>query len=177
MEQTAKEFYQLLKKIRVDSHKGLREFYHKYGKLIYSTARSICKCPYKTDEVVNDVLIRVWQFSFKKEAVENPAGWVYVITLNSARTAIKEKEIFPFDDNVGSHDKGFEEFFAKDSFLWLISELSETEQKVLTLRCVSQLTFEEIAKAVGSPTSSISSICYRAQQKIKAKIEKIADNA
>ena len=58
------------------------------------------------------------------------------------------------------------------SFYEKIEHLIEEEQDILTKRFVSGFTFKEIAEEDNKPTSTISSIYYRALEKVKNKLEK-----
>ena len=80
-----KEFSELLEKINANSKDGLREFYEKYGKLIACTAAIFFKNQFLVDEIVNEVLIKIWKKSKYDCKIDNPKGWIYVITANCAK--------------------------------------------------------------------------------------------
>ena len=72
-------FNKLLRKISSGDKDSLEEFYNVYGKLIYITALTVAKSSYLADEIVNDMLVKIWKFLPKKK-IKNPKGWLYILT-------------------------------------------------------------------------------------------------
>ena len=172
-----KEFFALLKRIRKDPQGGLKEFYEKYGKLIKYTARLFCNTDFGADEVVNDVLIKIWKSSDRFGDIENPEGWLYVITSNCAKSSLRKRSYIPLKETIADEKDGIQEFIDTDSFYFMIRELSEIEQQIIIHRCVSRYTFEEIGEILDKSTSTISSTFYRSIDKIKEKLGKFSKNA
>ena len=174
---TKEEFFTLLQKINSDPHEGLREFHEKYGKLITCTASIFFKNTFAVNEVVNDVLIKIWKKSKSPCEIENPEGWIYVITANCAKSTLRKRRFLPLKESIEDKKDGIQDFIDLDSFYFMIKDLSANEQHIVTLRCVSNYTFEEIAGSLGKKTSTVSSIFYRSMDKIKEKIKKFTKNA
>ena len=170
-EDKKKEFNKLMKAIRRDPEKGLRRFYEAYAKIITTTAKVICRSTDKTNEVVNDVLVKIWKLAETIGEVDNPEGWVYIITANTAKDAMRERYILPLDENIVSEEDQVQEIIDRHSFYWMIKDLSEIEQTVMIYKFVSLYTFQEIANELGKPLTTITSIYYRALAKIKKRVE------
>lgn len=166
-----KQFKKLMKAIRRDPENGLREFYDTYAKLIWTTAISICRSSYKADEVVDDVMRKVWKFAETKADIDNPEGWIYAITANTAKDALRERYDLPLNEDIISGEDPFKEIIDRASFEWMICDLSEIEQEIMIHRFVSLNTFQEIADLLNKPLPTIATICYRALEKIKKKFE------
>ncbi len=64
-------------------------FYNEYGGFIYSVIKVVCKEKELTEEVVDDVLIKVWNLAHKLVHIENPEGWLYKVSRNTAINAVK----------------------------------------------------------------------------------------
>ena len=167
-----KEFSELLEKINANSKDGLREFYEKYGKLIACTAAIFFKNQFLVDEIVNEVLIKIWKKSKYDCKIDNPKGWIYVITANCAKSLLRKRRFLSLKESMVDSKDGIQEFIDRDSFYFMLKDLSEIEKQIIIHRCVSKFTFEEIAEILGKRTSTISSMFYRAMDKIKEKIEK-----
>lgn len=170
-EERKKQFKKLMKGIRRDPEKGLRRFYEVYAKIIQTTAQVICRSTDKANEVVNDVLVKIWKLAEKSEDIENPEGWVYIITVNTAKDAMRERYVFPLDENIVADKDKIQEVLDKDSFYWMIKDLSEIEQTIMIHKFVSQYTFQEIADELDKPLTTVTSIYYRALDKIKKAVE------
>ena len=170
-EERKKQFRKLMKEIRRDPEKGLRRFYEVYAKIIHTTAQVICRSSDKVNEVVNDVLVKIWKLAETIGDVDNPEGWVYVITANTAKDSLRERNLFPLDENVVASEDQIQEVLDKHSFYWMIKDLSEIEQTVMIHKFVSLYTFQEIADELEKPLTTITSIYYRALEKIKKNVE------
>ena len=162
---TMKYFNRLIGKIAVKDEKALEALYDIYGKLIYVTAMTVTKSTFKADEIVDDVLVKIWKNADKLPKIKNPEVWLYSITVNCAKDKIKcEKqyvELFDLQEDGSVGD------YPEDDFYNKISTLDETEQEIMILKFVDDLTFKKIAKAMGKPLSTITSVYYRALEKLK----------
>lgn len=172
-----KEFLALLKRIRKDPQGGLKEFYEKYGKLITCTARLYSRNDFVANEIVNEVLIKIWRNSDTFDEITNPEGWLYVITINCAKSLLRKRRYVPLNETMADEKDGIQELIDTDSFYFMIKDLSETEQQIIIHRCISRFTFEEIGDMLDKSTSTISSTFYRAMEKIKEKMKKFSKNA
>ena len=150
---TMKYFNRLIGKIAVKDEKALEALYDIYGKLIYVTAMTVTKSTFKADEIVDDVLVKIWKNADKLPKIKNPEGWLYSITVNCAKDKIKcEKqyvELFDLQEDGSVGD------YPEDDFYNKISTLNETEQEIMILKFVDDLTFKKIEKAMGKPLCTI----------------------
>ena len=96
---TKKYFNKLIKRMARRDENALEEFYRIYGRLIYATAITVLKSSVSADEVVDDLLIKIWKTADKLTKISNPEGWLYVLTVNSAKDKLKsEKQYAPLYD-------------------------------------------------------------------------------
>lgn len=170
-EDRKKQFEKLMKEIRRAPEKGLRRFYNAYAKIMQTTAQVICRSTDKANEVVNDVLVKIWKLAEKIDDIDNPEGWIYVITANTAKDSLRERNLFPLDENIAASKDEIQEVLDRNSFYWMIQDLSEIEQAIMIHKFVSGCTFQEIAATLDKPITTITSIYYRALEKIKKKVE------
>lgn len=167
-----RQFNKIIKAIRRNAEKGLHQFYDAYAKIIVITARAICGSSYKVDEVVNNVLIKIWKLADRVEKIDNPEGWIYTITANAAKDALRERCILPLNEDIVSGEDEEREIIDKYAFNWMIQDLSQIEQTVMIHKFVLMYTFQEISDDTEKPLTTITSIYYRALEKIKNKINK-----
>lgn len=166
--ETVEFFNKLIKKISRKDEKSFERLYELYGKLIYTTALTVSKSSFKAEEIVDDVLVKVWRTAKELPKIENPNGWLYQITANCAKDKLKadkkysEYELFENDAQI---DINIED----ESFYNLISELNEFEQEIMIFKFIKDMTFEMIAKEMKKPLSTISSTYYRALEKLNTK--------
>lgn len=166
MKNTKKYFNKLIKRIAVKDDKALEELYGIYGKLIYATALTISKSSVAADEIVDDILVKIWNYAGKLPKINNPGSYLYVLTANCARDRIKSEKQFValFDlkeDEIQADIQPDDDFYAK------ISILNDMEQEIMIFKFVHDLTFERISKEMKKPLSTITSTYYRALEKLK----------
>lgn len=166
---TVKHFNKLIKKISRKDEKSLEELYDIYAKLIYTTALTVSKSSFKADEIVDDVLVKIWCIANALPKIENPEGWLYQITANCAKDKLKADKKFDKIYDLYEKDAQIEINIEDEDFYKLISELNEVEQEIMVLKFIEDMTFEMIAKEMNKPLSTISSIYYRALEKLNSK--------
>ena len=162
-----KYFNKLILKIADKGKYALEEFHIAYGRMIKVVAKLIVHSKDLVDEVINDVLVKVWLFSAKRQYLDKPLGWLYTVISNCAKDKLKEREIYSeLHENIAV-SKSVESIEDNDEFIRRIEFLNEEEQKILILKFANGLTFKEIANELDSNTSTVSSSYYRALEKIK----------
>lgn len=167
------KFNKILKQIGQGKERALKLLYDCYGKFIYFSALSACKSTTIADEVVNDVLLKIWQLAAtKKIEVEHPEGWLYKISVNTAKNKLS-REVLPLTENIVDTKDEIGKLLDEQAFYYYIEDLSEEEQAIFIARFIQDLKFDDIAVMLDIPLSTITARYYRALHKIKKKIEKI----
>ncbi|MDE7167732.1 MAG: sigma-70 family RNA polymerase sigma factor [Clostridia bacterium] len=165
------KFNSLIKEIAKGKQAAFDAFYSAYGRYVYSVTVSVTKSSCLADEVVDDVLFKIWQNASKLKKIENPLGWLYIVTTNCAKDRLKAEKAFSEIFDIPQDDKNIEDFITKETFLSDISPLSEEEQLILILYHIQGLTFKMIAKELKKPMSTVTSIYYRAKEKLKQTVK------
>ncbi len=165
------QFHKLIKEIAQGKKESLEKFYSSYGRLIYSVAVLVSKSKYLADEIVDDVLVKIWQISSSLENIKNPNGWIYSVTANFAKDKCKKEKHYEEYTDLVQEDKNFDKFIINDEFFSYIAVLNEDEQQIMILRFIQDLSFKRIAKEISKPLSTLTSIYYRALEKLKNKIK------
>lgn len=95
-EKRREDFRRIIQKIAEGNAKeGLKEFYDLYGRLVYITAKSYGKTDEMADEVVNDVLFKIWFKADKIKGVDNLEGFILQFDeLHNLRGAIMRPVFF-----------------------------------------------------------------------------------
>lgn len=165
-------FGKLLRKMKKDPEKGLNEFYQVYGKLIFRTAKNICGSYDIANEVVNQVLVKIWKLISNNPQINNPNGFIYVITSNCAKDFLKVRKEVELNEAIAVGEDNIQNIVDKDAFESYISFLTEYEQSIMIRRFVSQETFKEMAEDDGKPLSTITTTYYRCLEKIEINVLK-----
>ena len=75
------ELSDFMEEIRRDGKAGLAAFYERYKNMIFRVALSVCRSLVMAEDVLDDVLIKVWKTAKESKGREFSEGWLYVITV------------------------------------------------------------------------------------------------
>lgn len=141
--QRKKQFKRIIEIIKRNPQKGLCAFYSVYGRLLNITAETFTK--QEKNEVVNEVMIKIWKNAETIGEIDNPEGWIYTMTANCAKDILKGKYTYKLDEDVAASTDEIQEIADTSSFYWLIKDLTELEQSIMIYKFVAQNTFQEFA--------------------------------
>ncbi|MBR2498750.1 MAG: sigma-70 family RNA polymerase sigma factor [Clostridia bacterium] len=161
------KFNKILRLIRKDAQKGLECFYEEYGRMIYLTAKNTGCSDEKANVVVNTVLIKIWRKAKELSEISNPKAWICTVTKNCARDELSEVWQLELKEEICATDDDFHKVIDKNGFEYLISPLKEIERELFILKFMGGYTFQDIANSFGKPLPTITTIYYRALEKIK----------
>ncbi len=154
---------------------ALKEFYHEYANVISKTAYVFLKDFHLAEDVVNEILIKVWNYAHKMKSIKNPNGWVYCITKNFCLNLVKKKKAHAMPDSIANtiaHKTDcikIEE--ANIQFKQMISCLNEKEQHIVILKILVGYTFKDIAKEMKTKQNSVTKNYYRSLEKLKKYVQ------
>lgn len=164
-------FENIIRRIANNNKDALEEFYQEYGEIIFGVAFSVCKSKSDADEVVNNVLIKVWNSAKSLTNIKNPEAWVYRVTYNFALNKIKSRDkLVGLDDGL-IYEKGYEKVIDKMTFYEIIEGLNDSEKQILIFKFVQDKTFEEIASILNKPMNTIAYKYYSALKKLQKKLK------
>lgn len=163
----AKTLKSIIKRVADHEKYSLEEFYKTYGKSMRSAAYTVTRSYDLCEEVIDDILIYVWDNTHKLLDIKNPNAWLYTACYKRAIDKIKYKKPTVTLYEMPYNDRMIDNIEAVDSFDSMILCLSEEEQQVIVLKVLQDCTIKMIAKQLGKPFGTVSSIYYRALDKIK----------
>ena len=108
--------------------------------------------------------------------IDNPEGWVYVITANTAKDVLREKSFLPLNDTVVDEKDEIQKLIDIDAFYSMIEVLSEKEQRLMIDKFIKKLTFREIAEMNDENINTVSTSYYRALKKVEKFLEEQHEN-
>lgn len=168
-EDNNKRFKQYIKEIAARNVAGLEKFDKSYSKLIKSVAYNVTQSLFIADEIVNDILLLVWQIAHTMFEIKNPIGWLIKVTSNRAKDVIKNKKTSVELFDIPYEEKGIAKIESDDAFYRRLDGLSEFETAIFVLKFIHEYPFDSIAKILDRPQSSVSSAYYRAIERMREK--------
>lgn len=165
-----KELKKLFIQIKKNNKIAFEKLYNTYNKLVYSIALSIVKNKQDAEDIVQKIFTKIYSIDKNKLPSKNEASWLYSTTKNEAINFLKKKkntiyieEIYEIEDNNNEINK----IIDKDSFNKLISGLSNQEKEIISLKILSNLSFEEIGTILDTPTGTIKWKYYKSMHTLK----------
>lgn len=165
-----KELQELFIEIRYNNKIAFEKLYNGYKQLVYGIAFSILKNKQDSEDVVQAVFTKIYQIDRDKLPTNQEASWLYTTTKNQAISLLRKKSnnvdldtIYEIEDS----DNEINKIIDQDSYNRLISKLNEKEREIISLKILSNLSFEEISKLVNESTGTVKWRYYKSINTLK----------
>lgn len=154
---------------------------------LYRLALSIVRDEKEAEDIVQDILIKLWQRNDELELIDNLEAYCYRSTRNlsldrlafrnSRRVNIVDKEN---EDRFFVDNQSPDKIYMYNEHVTLlydyISQLSESYQMVLHLRETENMSYKEIATIMEISEDQVKINLFRARKKIKDQFENYFKN-
>ena len=144
---------------------------------VFRKALGITESVVEAENVVQDVMMRMWEKRENWPAIENIEVYCMVLTKNMALDVIKRSghnNDSIDDENIQSIQsetkQPLEKTVQADMYNWLwklINSLPEKQREIIRLRDIEEMSYTEIAKEMRIPESQVKITLFRARKKIK----------
>jgi RNA polymerase sigma-70 factor (ECF subfamily) len=164
--------------LRYKDEKSLEILIARYLKPIYGFIYKYTNQPTETEDITQEVFVKVWRNLKKFDQHKSFRTWIFQIAKNTAIDFLRQKKDIPFsafdteeDENLMANtliDKSplpteiFDQKNLAEMLATAIDKLSEKYRQVLHLRYNDQFTFQEIAKTLDEPLDTVKSRHRRA---------------
>ena len=165
-----RELKELFIEIKYGNKIAFEKLYNNYNKLIYSIAYSILKNKQDAEDVVQIVFEKLYLIDKEKLPNRNESSWLYSITKNETINYLKRnKNNIDLDSiyNIEDDNNEINKIIDQDNYNRLISKLNNKEKEIISLKIISNLSFEEIGKLLKEPTGTIKWKYYKAVNTLK----------
>ena len=160
-----KELKNLFAKIINNNNTAFEELYSKYSKLIYKIAYSILKNKSDAEDITQIVFEKIYSMDKENLPTKNETSWIYSVTKNetlnyfkSNRNNINLDDIYEIEDN----NQEISKIIDQENYNRLISKLNDNEKEIISLKIISNFSFEEIGKILNMPTGTVKWRYYKA---------------
>lgn len=149
-------------------------FYRTRDKL-YRYALRFVQAPEAAEDVVQDVMVKLWQKRDEMAQVENIDAWLMVLTRNRSLDMLRTQKAphVPVDeaaslkDRAPIADRQLEQADLLAQVRRCMDDLPEKPRTVLHLREIEQMTYEEIVQATGYTLEDVKVTLFRARKHIQ----------
>ena len=144
----------LCKRIKKGEKDAFQTLFEKYAPKIYTFSLTYLKNRDDTDELVQNVFLKIWEKRSTLDSTQNLKAFIFKIAVNTIYDFIRRKNIerafedyaklkYTTNENYTWHTVIFEEM--KNNLNKLISQLPEKQKKIFQLSKLEGLTNDEIA--------------------------------
>jgi RNA polymerase sigma-70 factor (ECF subfamily) len=161
------EIFELLKTNR---KLGIEELYKNYSKLVFGVIYSILKNTDETEDLLQNVFIKIFKLDNEKLPTKSHLSWLYSVAKNETINYIKKNSKEKNFENlyeISDNDTEIEKVLDKEYFNNLIKNLPQKQQEILSLKIVSNLSFKEIANILNMKIPAVQWHYYKSLNTIK----------
>lgn len=145
---------------------------------MYRLALRIVGNTHEAEDVVQEVMIKVWKKRDYVETITNLEAWCMTLTKNEAIDQTRSKHRrnvgidtqFDMQDSGPSAHKKMEVSETLESVKNMINELPEKYKIVVHLRDVEEMTYDEIAEVSGFSKDQVKVYLHRGRKKLREQI-------
>lgn len=156
-------------KIRSRVEQRLLDNYQKYYRLAYSYVKNEADAL----DIVQESAYKAMKncSNLKEEAFADT--WIYRIVVNTALDFLRksQKEVDAAEEYLENGQSVEEEGYTNADIMATLSTLPIKDRSVLILRHFERFKLEQIAEMTGESLSTVKSRLYRAQEKLRLKLE------
>lgn len=156
------------------SSEELRAVVDAHAAAVYRVAVSIVHDAALAEDVVQETMIKAWRHAPVGAGEEIPRQWLLRVARNAAISTLRtRREYLHGPDTLPESPGGVETMRAVESRaaldeLWTaMGRLDEDARTLIVMREVDDLSYEEIAVALGLPLSTVKTRLFRARRALK----------
>lgn len=146
---------------------------------LYRYALSILGEPMDAEDVMQELMIRVWNQREKFVALNNPEAWCMTVTRNLSIDKLRSRKNTAGDisqyhflkDNSPSADRLLSTNDIYVKVLQMMNILPDFQKEVVQLRDIEGYSYKEIAEITGTSEEQVKINLFRARQKLKERLK------
>jgi RNA polymerase sigma-70 factor (ECF subfamily) len=174
------EMDDLVRRAVAGNEKAFRKILEGHYALIYSVVHGLARERGETEDIVQEVFIKIFKAlpGFRGEA--RLSTWIYRIARNEAINALERRKpvSVPFEDcedmaaEADDPETAHGKKVAREGIERLMDRLGEKERLALELRYTGEKSYEEIAEAMDLPLGTVKTHIYRAKLSLRRMMER-----
>ena len=175
----------LMRRARSGEREAFDELVRRFYRAVFSYARRVLGDEDSAAEVVQETFVRAYRYRESFDAASGSVrGWLFAIAANRLRDARRERgraaaSLDP-TDLVASGEEGLEAFARgalREEVARALAELPLEQREILTLKYVSDLSFDDVARALGLSVSAAKMRALRARDVLARRLAKLVQGS
>ncbi len=167
---------QLLDEFLGGNERSFNELVYRYRERVYWVARRMVIDHDETDDIVQEVFIKLYQSAKEFRGESSLYTWLYRVTVNASLNALRRKKVREYlalDEETAQYesdtprpDELFEENEQRAEIEKAIALLPGKQHAVFVLRYYEEKSYEEIAKILKTSVGGLKANYFHAVKKI-----------
>lgn len=167
----------LLQRVAARDRKAFEALYHLYYRRLFGYVFKLTRRPELVEEVVNDVLLAVWQGAGRFDGRSRPSTWVFGIAYHKALKALARAGVragAAEEERAAAEPadpEGPESLMARRELQSVLGRalatLSPEQRAVVELTYVYGCSYQEIAATIGCPVNTVKTRMFHARRKLR----------
>lgn len=149
-----------------------------YKDKMYRVALRIVRDTFEAEDVVQEVMIKIWKNKSRFFEIENKEAWCMTLTRNLAidKTRSKHKRVHGIAEGFTVPDKGANPYRtaeARDTLSHvraIMNALPENQKMVIELRDIEEYTYKEISEETGLTLEKVKVLIHRGRKSMRNKL-------
>jgi RNA polymerase sigma factor (sigma-70 family) len=146
---------------------------------LYRYALKILRDSLDAEDVIQELLIKVWQRKEQFDQIENKEAWCMTVTRNLSIDKIRARKQSSQDiseyhfiaDHGATPDVQTEDKESLKIVMDVLNSLPENQKEIIHLRDIEGYTYKEISELIGLSEDQVKVNLFRARQKLKEKLK------
>ena len=171
------ELGRIFKEFKENDMSSYDFFYKEYYSLIYGIVFSILKNKENSEDVVQNVLIKIFSLDKSKFPDRGSLSWLYTVSKNEALNYLrKNKQFVNIEEIYEIKEKTdeIEKIIDVHTYNKIINGLNEKEKEIVSLKILSNFTFKKIGQLLKMPTATVQWKYYKAVDSLKISLGNLA---
>ncbi len=168
----------LLRRVARQDRGAFETLYHRYYRRLFSFVFRVTRRAEIVDEVVNDVMLALWQSADRFAERSKPSTWIFGIAYRKALKALRRLSRSESENEETL--TGTEPSFEGDGPISVmiqrelagalgkaLAALSPEQRSVVELTYFQELSYREIAEIVGCPVNTVKTRMFHARRRLR----------
>jgi len=155
--------------------------FYKMKDKLYRYALRFVKDSEVAEDVVQDVMYKLWQKRQEVDEIENLEAWLMVLTRNRSLDVLRKDkgnnvnidEAYTVSDSAPIPDKQMENADLMTQLNSCLQQLPEKQRTVFHLREIEQMSYDEICQMTGFNLDDVKVSLFRARKHIQRMLSRI----
>jgi RNA polymerase sigma-70 factor (ECF subfamily) len=165
----------LVREALAGDERAFRNILERHYPLIYSVVHGIVRESGETEDIVQEVFIKIFRALRDFRGDSKLSTWIYRIARNQAISAVERRKpsTVPFEDcedlatEEDNPERAHRKKIARNQLERLMNRLDEKQRIALELRYAGEKSYEEIAEIMEVPLGTVKTHIYRAKLSLR----------